>query len=176
MVNREKYGEYRESLLNIARLTKKNNSILINFRVDGDNCYNVVSYIQQDGTKDILKDSVFVCDDEFYKDFLEKFVIEYCSNMVVAFNDSIDMNTDGKYTYRVVTDDNDMLSIDDISLDYANYLMSLSKKVIVDASINNDDDIDNSVVDQKGITTVLTTFLLVGLISISFLITFLILS
>ena len=111
MIEKNKFEEYYGSLLNIAQLTNKENSILINFSVEGDSCKNVVSFIQQDGTKDILKDSAFVCDDDFYKYFLEKFVVAYCNNMVVAFNDSIDMNSDGKYTYRVITDDNDMLSI-----------------------------------------------------------------
>lgn len=172
MVNREKYDEYRESLLNISRLTNKKNSILINFKVEGDSCHNVVSYIQQDGTMDIFEDCTFVCDDEFYKEFLEKFVVDYCSNMVVAFNDNIDINADGKYTYRVVTDDNDMLSIDDISLDYANYLSNLSKKQI--ASKNESNLLDD--IDQKGVTTILSTILLIGFIGISFLLTYLILS
>lgn len=161
MINKEKYEEYNESLLNIARLTNKENSVLINFSIEGDSCTNVVSFIQQDGTKDVLKDSVFVCDDEFYKDFLEKFIVDYCRTMVIAFNDSIDMNKDGKYTYRVITDDNDMLSVDGISLDYANYLMSLSKK-----KIETVENIDN----ENGVTTAIATFILVMGIGLSFLV------
>lgn len=161
MINKEMYDEYCESLLNIARLTTKENSVLISFNVDGDNCTNVVSFIQQDGTKDVLKDSTFVCDDDFYKDFLEKFIIEYSKTMVIAFNDSIDMNADGKYTYRVVTEDNDMLSVDGISLDYANYLMGLCKKKELD-----DVDISNN---EDGVTTAVATFILVMGIGLSLL-------
>ncbi len=161
MINKEMYDEYCESLLNIARLTTKENSVLISFNVDGDNCTNVVSFIQQDGTKDILKDSTFVCDEDFYKDFLEKFILEYSKTMVIAFNDSIDMNADGKYTYRVVTEDNDMLSVDGISLDYANYLMGLCKKKELDnIDISNNED---------GVTTAVATFILVMGIGLSLL-------
>lgn len=169
MIDKLKYEEYRESLLNIARLTNKENSILINFEINGDMCSNVVSFIQQDGTKDVLKDSEFVCDEEFYKDFLEKFVRDYSNTMVVAFNDSIDLNSDGKYTYRVITDDNDLLSINGISLDYANYLMSLTKKKseVVE---------ENLIENESGITTALATFILVGGIGLSFLVMVLLLS
>ena len=161
MINKEMYDEYCESLLNIARLTTKENSVLISFNVDGDNYTNVVSFIQQDGTKDILKDSTFVCDEDFYKDFLEKFILEYSKTMVIAFNDSIDMNADGKYTYRVVTEDNDMLSVDGISLDYANYLMELCKKKELDnIDISNNED---------GVTTAVATFILVMGIGLSLL-------
>lgn len=169
MIDKIKYEEYLESLLNIARLTNKENSVLINFEIKGDSCSNVVSFIQQDGTKDVLKDSEFVCDEDFYKDFLEKFVKEYSDTMVVAFNDSIDLNADGKYTYRVITEDNDLMSINGISLDYANYLMSLTKKK---TSVVEDEILTN----ENGITTALATFILVGGIGLSFLVMALLLS
>lgn len=170
MIGKIDYEEYLESLLNIARLTNKQNSILINFNIKGDICTNVVSFIQLDGTKDILKDSMFECDDEFYKAFLEKFIKEYYETMVVAINDSIDINADGKYTFRVITDDNDMMSIDGISLDYANYLMNLIKKRANDVI---DEGLD---ADEKGVTTAFAALLLVGGIGLSFLMMVLLLS
>lgn len=168
MIDKIKYDEYRESLLNIARLTTKENSILINFEVSGETCSNVVSFIQQDGTKDVLKDSEFVCDEDFYKDFLEKFIREYSETMVVAFNDSVDLNADGKYTYRVITEDNDMMSINGISLDYANYLMGLIKKKI--------EVVEDITENESGVTTALATFILVGGIGLAFLVMVLLLS
>ena len=168
MIDKIKYDEYRESLLNIARLTTKENSILISFGINGETCSNVVSFIQQDGTKDVLKDSEFVCDEDFYKDFLEKFIKEYSETMVVAFNDSIDLNVDGKYTYRVITEDNDMMSINGISLDYANYLMGLTKK--------KEEVVQDITENESGVATALATFILVGGIGLAFLVMVLLLS
>lgn len=168
MIDKEKYEEYCESLLSIARLTNKENSILMNFDIEGVACRNVVSFIQQDGTKDVLKDVTFDADDEFYKDFLEEFVKMYCSNMVVAFNDSINLNADGKYTYRVVTDDNDMLSINGISHDYANYLLNMTKKVYDE----DEDLLDN----EDGITNTLSALILVCGIGLVLMIMFLLVS
>lgn len=168
MIDKEKYEEYCESLLSIARLTNKENSILMNFDIEGVTCRNVVSFIQQDGTKDVLKDVTFDADDEFYKDFLEEFVKMYCSNMVVAFNDSINLNADGKYTYRVVTDDNDMLSINGISHDYANYLLNMTKKVYDE----DEDLLDN----EDGITNTLSALILVCGIGLVLMIMFLLVS
>ena len=168
MIDKEKYEEYCESLLSIARLTNKENSILMNFDIEGVTCRNVVSFIQQDGTKDVLKDVTFDADDEFYKDFLEEFVKMYCSNMVVAFNDSINLNADGKYTYRVITDDNDMLSINGISHDYANYLLNMTKKVYDE----DEDLLDN----EDGITNTLSALILVCGIGLVLMIMFLLVS
>ena len=168
MIDKVKYEEYIESLLNIARLTNKENSVLINFDIFEDTCSNVVSFIQQDGTKDILKDSTFICDDEFYKDFLEKFIIEYYETMVVAFNDNIDISLDGKCSFRVITDDNDMLSINGISVDYANYLMNLARK--------SQKEVENLILNDDGVTTAFATFIIIGGIGLAFLVMILLLS
>ncbi len=140
MINKEKYDEYIESLLNAARLTTKDNSVLITFKVEDELCINSVELVQRDGTKDVLKKFSFICDDDFYKEFLEKFVLAYHDEMVIAVNDSIDLNADGKYTYRVITDDNDLMSIDGITLEYANYLMSLTTKEKVKEPFVKDTD------------------------------------
>lgn len=167
MINKEKYEEYIESLLNVARLTKKDNSVLISFNIIDDHCVNLVEFIQQDGTKDTLKDSTFICDDDFYKNFLEKFVVAYYDNMVIAFNDNIDMNADGKYTYRVITEDNDMMSIDGITLEYANYLMDLVKKENEEVE---EVAIENTISEESGNISYIVALLLVGVIGLSFLI------
>ena len=168
MIDKVKYDEYIESLLNIARLTNKENSILINFDISDETCSNVVSFIQRDGTKDILKDSTFVCDDDFYKEFLEKFIIEYYDTMVVAFNDNIDISLNGKYSFRVVTDDNDMLCINGLSLEYANYLMELTKK--------RQEKVEELVLNDDGVTTAFATFIIVGGIGLAILVMVLLLS
>ena len=164
MIDKVKYEEYCESLLNIARLTNKQNSVLINFDIGDEICSNVVSFIQQDGTKDILKNTQFKLNDDFYKSFLEMFVRKYSDTMVVAFTDSVDLNLDGKYTYRVLTDDNDMVSINGISLEYANYLMSITKNS------------QNALENDDGVTTALATFILVGGIGMAFFIMTILLS
>lgn len=174
MVKKKNYDGYVKSLINAARLTNKQNSVLINFDFIDDHCINLVEYIQQDGTKDTLKNETFACDDEFYR-LLEKFIVEYYKNMVIAFDDSIDMNSDGKYTYRVVTEDNDMMSINNITLQYANYLKEL---------VMNRDNIDNceeiveevTIEDEKGNISFLTAIFLFGAILLSFVIMTLLLS
>lgn len=148
MIEKEKFEEYKETLLNIARLTKKDNSVIINFKISDDVCHNVVEFIQQDGTKDELENVEFNCDDAFYKDFLEPFLVDYYNNMVVALTDSIDMNSDGKYTYRIITEDNDILCVDGIALNYADYLTNLvktkSKSVIENTEVITKDESGNT--------------------------------
>lgn len=166
MIKKDIYEEYKNSLLNVARLTHKDNSILIDFKVVGSDCYNSVYYIQRDGTKDLLKEENFLVDDAFYGEFLENLINEYYSNMKIAFNDSIDINEDGLYTYRIVTEDNDMLSVDGISLERAKSLMSL---------VNRSSD-NNIFLNDKALATWNITMFLVSGIGLSFILLSLILS
>lgn len=163
MIKVDKYAEYRNSLLNIARLTHKDNSILIDFSIVGDKCFNEVSYIQRDGTKDLLEKETFDADKYFYDDFLEKFICDFYTKMAVAFEDSIDINEDGLYTYRIITEDNDMLSVDGISLEYAKHLMDITNKDI------------NILDNDKALATWNITMFLVVCIGLSFILLSLIL-
>ncbi len=167
MVDKVKYEEYKNSLLNAARLTAKKNSVLISFNLKDGVCECLVSMIQQDGTKDVLMRDSFLGDANFYRDFLEPFVKEYYKNMVVAFNDNIDMNADGKYTYRIVTDDNDMMSVDGITLEYANRLALISANANSGGSLKNDD---------RGEITLITAVVLVFGIAVSFIVMSLLIS
>lgn len=166
MIKKGTYEEYKNSLLNIARLTHKDNSILIDFKIVGSNCYSSVYYIQRDGTKDLFKEESFLVNEEFYSEFLERLINEYYNNMEIAFNDSIDINDDGLYTYRLVTDDNDMLSVDGISLEYAKSLMRLVNR-------NSDNSIFNN---DKALATWNIAMFLVSGIGLSFILLSLILS
>lgn len=174
MVKKKYYDGYVRSLINASRLTNKENSVLINFDFIDDRCINIVEFVQQDGTKDTLKNETFACDDEFYR-LLEKFVVEYYKNMVIAFDDNIDMMSEGKYTYRVVTEDNDMMCINNITLQYANYLRDLV------ANRDNFDDKEEiveevTIEDEKGNITFITTLFLFVAIFLSFIIMTLLLS
>ena len=84
------------------------------------------------------------------------------------FNDSIDISLDGKYSFRVITDDNDMLSINGISVDYANYLMNLARK--------RQEKVEELVLNDDGVTTAFATFIIIGGIGLAFLVMVLLLS
>ena len=95
--------------------------------------------------------------------------------MVIAFDDNIDMMSEGKYTYRVVTEDNDMMCINNITLQYANYLRDLV------ANRDNFDDKEEiveevTIEDEKGNITFITTLFLFVAIFLSFIIMTLLLS
>lgn len=130
------YDEYLNKILDITKLTAKENSILINFSVDGSKCHSKVELLEQNGTIGTVKKVSFACTESFYSEFLEKLLIEYISISNVVLIDIIDMDGDNKFTLRVVGEFNDLFSIDGISKDYAYKL----KKMIEDFKEKKSDD------------------------------------
>lgn len=116
------YDEYIKELIDISKLTTKENSILFSFQISGSECYNKVVLIEQSGNEQLLKDVKFVADDKFFNVFFEKLVINFYNENKIILTDFVDIDGDLKYAYRMITENNDLFSINGISLEYAHYL------------------------------------------------------
>ena len=78
--------------------------------------------LEQNGKRAIGRSITFSCTDSFYTNFLERLVVEYSdvTNTVVA--DIVDVDGDDQFTFRMVSENNDMFTVDGISKDYAKKL------------------------------------------------------
>ena len=132
------YEEYLKKVLELAKMTTKENSILVSFSIEDGKCRSKVELLEQDGTKGNTKSVSFACTDSFYTNFLEVLVNEYSSTINIVLVDIIDMDGDNQFTFRMVGESNDLFSIDGISKDYAyklkNIVESVNNKKIEDIS------------------------------------------
>ena len=119
------YDKYLCKVLDVARLTTKDNSVLISFSIKDEKCSSKVELLEQDGTKGLEMSVNFACTESFYTNFLEKLVVEYFDIANVVVTDIIDINDDGRYTFRMLGEENDLFSIDGISDNYAKKLKKL---------------------------------------------------
>ena len=129
--------EYRNNLRN-TYLTEKDNDTVIrsSFRVtDGDNpqCEHIVERINQD-TKDILFQKTFDYNEDFRKQVLTQFIIDYaqCSSImgseVKGHSDSF-LNESLMVDYQAISENNNILSISNIESKYATEIASTIEKV-----------------------------------------------
>lgn len=129
--------EYRNNLRN-TYLTEKDNDTVIrsSFRVtDGDNpqCEHIVERINQD-TKDILFQKTFDYNEDFRKQVLTPFIIDYaqCSPImgseVGGHSDSFS-NESLMVGYQAISENNNILSISNIESKYAAEIASTIEKV-----------------------------------------------
>ena len=129
--------EYRKNLRN-TYLTEKDNDTVIrsSFRVtNGDNpqCEHIVERINQD-KKDILFQKTFDYNEDFRKQVLTPFIIDYaqCSSImgseVKGHSDSFS-NESLTVDYQAISENNNILSISNIESKYAAEIASTIEKV-----------------------------------------------
>lgn len=163
IIDFSEYYNYIKELIDISRLTTKENSILFSFQINGTECYNKVTLIEQDGTEQVVKDVKFLADEKFYNVFFEKLVIDFYNENKIILTDFVDIDGDLKYAYRMITENNDLFSINGVSSEYAHYLADLiSNKNIAKREKENIEVSSNSGLGTSGIFSVLILF--VGLV------------
>ena len=140
-LNEDSYSEYIEKIINVFRLSSKESSILLALTIKDYTCVIKLSIIGQNGEKEEFCDTTFKCDEVFYKNFLDVLVEKFTENVTVTTKDIVDLDDDPSLvTFRLITINNDLVSIDGLTNDHAKYLLSLiegERKDKLLASSNN---------------------------------------
>lgn len=116
------YDDYIKKILEVACLSTKENSVLIGLTIDDGRCRSTVELLEQNGNRCIGRSVAFSCTDSFYTNFLERLVVEYSEVSNTVVTDIVDVDGDSQFTFRMVSDNNDMFTVDGISKDYAKKL------------------------------------------------------
>jgi hypothetical protein len=87
-----------------------------------------LSIISQNGDREEFSDAIFKCDENFYKNFLDVLVRKFIDNNKITVKDVVNLDEDSLVTFRLITENNDLLSIDGLSLEHAKHLSSLKDK------------------------------------------------
>lgn len=126
-MQREIYLDYIENLVDISKLTTKDNSIMFNFKIDNNKCLNEITVIDQNGTKKEFDDLIFKCNEVFYDFFLPKLVKELYHNNNIVVSDIVNLDGDEFVAIRLITEFNDLFSIDGLTKDKAIELLDFIK-------------------------------------------------
>lgn len=124
-LNKNSYNDYIEKILNIYRLSNKDSSILFDLKIEDYKCYCKMCIISQSGDKQEFCDVILDCDEEFYKNFLDVLVTKFNNDVRVKIKDIVNLDKDSLVTYRMITENNDLFSIDGLSMEHAKHLKQL---------------------------------------------------
>lgn len=149
-VEEEQYQDEIESLINISRLTGKDNSILFDFHVKDDSCRQRVAIIEHTGSKNELIEKTFPYNSLFQEKFLKKFIQNYIKNHEIVLTDVVDDSSN--LSYRMINNYNDMITVSGISASFAKELVQLTEPLMPTVAEVGYEKVKN----QKGISTVAT--------------------
>ena len=126
-LNEDCFDEYIEKILNIFRLSSKESSILLDIKIQNYQVTIDLSIVNQAGKKEEFNDVILNCDTVFYQKFLIPLVVKMDSTVEIKTKDVVHLSENELVTFRMITENNDLFTVDGLSLEDANHLLDVVK-------------------------------------------------
>ena len=121
------YLEYIDNLVDIAKLTTKDNSIMFNFKISNNVCLCKIDIVGYDGDEKKFEDVEFECNESFYREFLPLLVKKLYENSIIILKDIVNLDGDNFVALRMITEYNDLFTIDGLENKMAEDLLKVLK-------------------------------------------------
>ena len=155
----ENYDDYIEKIFNIFRLSSKNSSIILSVDIVDSKCLIKLKIVSQNGDTKEFSDVTFKCDNAFYNDFLDSLIKRLNDDENFIINDIVNLDKDEFMTFRLVSSNNDLITIDGLTKEQANHLNKL---------FETDEKNEEILINNSGIANVWIFLLMIVVLVISF--------
>ncbi len=125
----EEYKSVIEEILNISKQTNKENSILYHFEISDNDIVLKISIIEKNGKEHVEKNLSIQNSSDFFQQFLIPLIKKFSDSNHIVLYDIVDMNEDNKITYRLITDNNDLFTINNLSFQDTNYICDVIEEI-----------------------------------------------
>lgn len=154
--------EFKKLLADIREISKisdKDNSILFDFSKRDDSMVSRISILENNGTsKEELSTAKFDITNKF-QSFITPVLDEFIKGNEIALNDFVDVNGDNIVTYRLITYNNDQLTVDGLTFDDGFFI----KNYVDSKNIKNNDSPKTLTLNNKGM---MSTYILIAIITV----------
>ena len=155
----ENYDDYIEKIFNIFRLSSKNSSIILSVDIVDSKCLIKLKIVSQNGDTKEFSDVTFKCDNAFYNDFLDSLIKRLNDDENFIRNYIVNLEKDEFMTFRLVSSNNDLITIDGLTKEQANHLNKL---------FETDEKKEEILINNSGIANVWIFLLMIVVLVISF--------
>lgn len=155
----ENYDDYIEKIFNIFRLSSKSSSIILSIDIVDSKCLIKLKIVSQNGDTKEFSDVTFKCNNAFYDDFLDSLIKRLNDDENFIINDIVNLDKDEFMTFRLVSSNNDLITIDGLTQEQANHLNKL---------FETDEKKEEILINNSGIANVWIFLLMIFVLVISF--------
>ena len=155
----ENYDDYIEKIFNIFRLSSKNSSIILSVDIVDSKCLIKLKIVSQNGDTKEFSYVTFKCNNAFYNDFLDSLIKRLNDDENFIINDIVNLDKDEFMTFRLVSSNNDLITIDGLTKEQANHLNKL---------FETDEKKEEILINNSGIANVWIFLLMIVVLVISF--------
>lgn len=164
-INEDNFDDYIDKIINIFRLSNKNSSILFDLKLKDYKATIKLLIVGQNGERKEFSDVIMKCDTSFFSNFLKPLVEKLNEDGAIANKDIVNLSDSDLVTFRLITDNNDLFTIDGLSNDDANYLLSLVNKK--GDSLNDHNNL-LSISNNEGIGTSSSFLMMITILAMAF--------
>ena len=154
--------EFKKLLADIREISKisdRDNSILFDFSKRDDSMVSRISILENNGTgKEELSTAKFDITNKF-QSFITPVLDEFIKGNEIALNDFVDVNGDNIVTYRLITYNNDQLTVDGLTFDDGFFI----KNYVDSKNLKNNDSPKTLTLNNKGM---MSTYRLIAIITV----------
>ena len=130
---REDYQNYIDKIANVFRISDRRSSIMCDIKIKNYKALIELSIVNMEGEKKEFQDVLLDFDQDFSVSFLIPLVRKICEIVEVKTKDIVNLKEDDLVTFRIITNNNDLFTVDGLSSDDANNLLLLSQKIQVNS-------------------------------------------
>ena len=130
MTNQDDIKKYIDDIIEISKLSNKDTYIIYDFLIKEDRINSTISSYNQNGDKKVLRRENINIENKFFN-FFTPLIEEFSKFNNVVHENISDTDSDNLVTYRLITDNNDQMSIDGLTfqdVSVVNDIVSNSKK------------------------------------------------
>lgn len=121
----DNYESYINKIVDIFHLSSKKSSILFDLKIENYQALIRLSVLNQNGERERFKDVALNCDLSFYHNFLMPLVKKIYDNGDIATSDIVHLANNDLVTFRMITSNNDLFSVDGLNKDDAKAFLML---------------------------------------------------
>lgn len=122
MENKKDIDKYVDELVDLFQQSSPDKYIILGMKIDNGICNIKCSTYNSSGKESIADTVSFECNSYFYES-LKKIVLQFRINCNVVKEDIVNLDGDEYVAFRMITKNNDMFTIDGLTIDFANSLL-----------------------------------------------------
>lgn len=160
-LNYENYDDYIEKIFNIFRLSDKENSVVLSISLKKEKCTTKLKIVNKFGDTKEFSDVIFKVTEEIFETFISSLIKRLNDDENFIINDIVNLDKDEYQTFRLVSKNNDLVTIDGLTKEEANKLNKL---------FETDEKKEELLINNNGISTSNILILIIIVIIIIFII------
>jgi len=137
-ITKDNYQEFVEQVVNIFRISNLDKYILFSLRIENSTCIMKLSVLRNDGNKQEYEEVKVDSNEPYFYEFLDYFVKSLREHCEITREDIVNLDDDHYVAFRMITNYNDLITMDGLTETQANKLMNKEgEKPEVKLSVSN---------------------------------------